>query len=185
MGNRLSKIVTKTGDHGETGLMGTTRVLKDHPRIEAIGSADELNAQVGLLMAHLPESLREIHQELLIIQHHLFNVGGELVMPEYAMITSEMVTWLETRIVHYNEALPHLKEFILPSGSLPTCHAHVCRTVARRLERMMVTLHQAEPLNPEILQYINRLSDYFFVLARTLACHTQDHEVLWNKALIE
>lgn len=185
MGNRLSKIVTKTGDQGDTGLMGTTRVPKDHPRIEAIGTADELNAQVGLLMAHLPQSLPNIHQELLIIQHHLFNVGGELVMPEYPMITATMVEWLEALIVHYNDALPYLKEFILPSGSLPTCHAHVCRTVSRRLEHTMVTLHHAEPLNAVILQYINRLSDYFFVLARTLAHHTQDHEVLWQKTLAE
>lgn len=183
MGNRLSKIVTKTGDQGETGLAGSIRVSKDHPRIKTVGTADELNSHVGLLMAHLPLELSIIKEELFKIQHHLFNLGGELVMPEHAFITNNMVEFLEDRIVHHNEALPYLKEFILPSGSLPTCHAHICRTVTRRLEREVVTLHKEETLNTELIQYINRLSDYFFVLSRTIARATQDEEILWNKDL--
>ena len=183
MGNRLSKIVTKTGDHGETGLAGQTRVPKNHPRIQAVGTADELNSNLGLLMAYMPVELNAIKDEFFKIQHHLFNLGGELVMPEHAFITAPMVEFLEDRIVHYNEALPYLKEFILPSGSIPTCHAHICRTITRRLEREAITLHQAEPLNAPLLQYINRLSDYFFVISRTIARATQDQEILWNKEL--
>lgn len=183
MGNRLSKIVTKTGDKGETSLSGTERVSKDHPRIQTVGTADELNSNIGLLMAHLPTNLADIKDELFKIQHHLFNLGGELVMPEYSFIKADMVTFLEERIVEYNEALPYLKEFILPSGSIPTCHAHICRTITRRLEREMITLHQQEALNENLLQYINRLSDYFFVLSRTIARDTQDAEILWNKDL--
>lgn len=181
MGNRLSKIVTKTGDHGETSLSGKTRVAKNHPRIQAVGTADELNSNVGLLMAHLPVELSMLKEEFFKIQHHLFNLGGELVMPEHPFITTEMVEFLEERIVHYNEELPYLKEFILPSGSIPTCHAHICRTITRRLEREAITLHHAEHLNTPLLQYINRLSDYFFVISRTIARATQDQEILWNK----
>lgn len=183
MGNRLSKIVTKTGDQGETGLAGTTRVSKDHPRIQAVGTADELNSNIGLLMAHLPAELSEIKNELFKIQHHLFNLGGELVMPEYSFINDSMVEFLEDRIVHYNEELPYLKEFILPSGSIATCHAHICRTITRRLEREIVTLHKTEALNTPLIQYINRLSDYFFVTSRTIARATQDAEIFWDKDL--
>lgn len=183
MGNRLSKIVTKTGDKGETSLAGQTRVPKSHARIHAVGTADELNSNIGLLMAYLPAELADIKNECFKIQHHLFNLGGELVMPEYAFITPEMVEFLEDRIVHYNESLPYLKEFILPSGSVPTCHAHICRTVTRRLEREVITLHKEEELKEPLLQYINRLSDYFFVVSRTIARATQDEEVLWKKDL--
>lgn len=183
MGNRLSKIVTKTGDKGETGLGGTERVSKDHPRIQTVGTADELNSNVGLLMAHLPVDLSQIKDELFKIQHHLFNLGGELVMPDYTFVTAPMVEFLEERIVEYNEALPYLKEFILPSGSIATCHAHICRTITRRLERELITLHKQEALKDELLQYVNRLSDYFFVLSRTIARATQDTEILWNKDL--
>lgn len=183
MGNRLSKIVTKTGDHGETGLAGKTRVPKDHPRIHAVGTADEVNANVGLLMAHLPEELSDIKNECFKIQHHLFNLGGELVMPDYPFMTAEMVEFLENRIIHYNESLPYLKEFILPSGSSSTCHAHLCRTVTRRLEREAITLHHEEALNPILLQYINRLSDYFFVVSRIIARATQAEEIFWNKEI--
>lgn len=183
MGNRLSKIVTKTGDKGETGLAGQARVAKNHPRIEAVGTADELNSNVGLLMAHLPAELDNIKAELFKIQHHLFNFGGELVMPDHEFIKDGMVAFLEDLIVLHNEALPYLKEFILPSGSIPTCHAHICRTIARRLERNVVTLNQAEPLNANLMQYINRLSDYFFVVSRVIAKTTQETEVFWDKDL--
>lgn len=166
MANRLSKITTRTGDDGSTGLAGQTRVRKDHPRVEAMGDVDELNSQLGLLLAEtLPDEMCAL---LTQIQHHLFDLGGELAMPEFSGITEAKLNALDEAIERYNAALPPLKEFVLPGGSRAAALAHVCRTVCRRAERRLVTLASSEAVSPLLLQYLNRLSDLLFVLARTL-----------------
>lgn len=166
MGNRLSKITTRTGDDGSTGLADKTRVRKDHPRVEAMGDVDELNSQLGLLLTEpLPEDIRAL---LTRIQHHLFDLGGELAMPEFTGITESKLIVLDEAIERYNAGLPALKEFVLPGGSRPAALAHVCRTVCRRAERRVVSLVLSEAVSPLHLQYLNRLSDLLFVLARVL-----------------
>jgi cob(I)alamin adenosyltransferase len=166
MANRLSQIATRTGDDGTTGLGDGSRVPKDHLRIQAIGDVDELNSNLGVLLAEpLPDDVREL---LVTIQHELFNLGGELSMPGYALLKDEAVLRLDEALAHYNEALPRLKEFILPAGTRSAAVAHVCRTVARRAERAVVTLACHETLNAAPRQYLNRLSDLLFVLARVL-----------------
>lgn len=166
MGNRLSKIYTRTGDDGTTGLGDGSRVPKDHLRVQAMGDVDELNSQIGVLLAEpLPDDVREL---LVTIQHELFNLGGELCMPGYSLLKDDAVLRLDEALAHYNAALPRLAEFILPAGTRSAAIAHVCRTVARRAERAVVTLAGHEAINAAPRQYLNRLSDLLFVLARVL-----------------
>lgn len=166
MANRLSQIATRTGDDGTTGLGDGSRVPKDHLRVMAMGDVDELNSQLGVLLAEpLPDDVREL---LVIIQHELFNLGGELCMPGYELLKQDAVLRLDEALAHYNAALPRLKEFILPAGTRSAAIAHVCRTVARRAERAVVTLNTHEAINAAPRHYLNRLSDLLFVLARVL-----------------
>lgn len=181
MGNRLTKLYTKTGDDGTTGLGDGSRCAKDSARIEAVGTIDELNSWLGVLIAecHDAEPLREPLTE---IQHRLFDLGGELAVPGFTLITETMVTDLEALCDSLNQSLPPLKEFILPGGSRTAGMAHMARAVARRAERTIVTLHASEPLNPALRHYINRLSDVLFVVARTLARRDGGAEVFWQSA---
>ena len=166
MANRLSQIATRTGDDGTTGLGDGTRVPKDHLRVQAMGDVDELNSQIGVLLAEpLPADVREL---LITIQHELFNLGGELCMPGYSLLKDDAVLRLDQALAHYNATLPRLAEFILPAGTRSAALAHVCRTVARRAERAVVTLAAHETINAAPRQYLNRLSDLLFVLARVL-----------------
>lgn len=181
MGHRLSKIYTRTGDDGSTGLGDGSRVAKDHDRVEAFGTVDELNAQVGLLRAEL--HAEHARQHLLSeIQHDLFDLGGELCIPGYTLLKAEQIDLLEAEIDKLNEDLPMLKEFILPGGSRAASLAHVARTVCRRAERRVHTLaNKDDSVGALPLQYLNRLSDYLFVLARALARENGGNEVLWNR----
>ena len=166
MANRLSQITTRTGDDGTTGLGDGTRVPKDHLRVQAMGDVDELNSQIGVLLAEpLPDNVREL---LVVIQHELFNLGGELSIPGYELLKADAVLRLDEALAEHNAALPRLKEFILPAGTRSAAIAHVCRTVARRAERAVVALTSAEPVRAEPRHYLNRLSDLLFVLARVL-----------------
>ena len=166
MSNRLTQIATRTGDDGSTGLGDGSRVGKDHIRVHAMGEVDELNSGLGVLLAEpLPDDVREL---LVVIQHELFNLGGELSIPRYELLKADAVLHLDRALVHYNEALPRLKEFILPAGTRSAALAHVSRTVARRAERAVVALCGVEPLRAEPRHYLNRLSDLLFVLARVL-----------------
>lgn len=180
MGNRLSKIYTRTGDDGSTGLGDGSRVAKNHLRVEAYGTVDELNAQVGLLRAELAEN-HATQGFLETVQHDLFDLGGELCIPGYTLLNVMCVTEAETEIDRLNTNLPPLKDFILPGGSKAAAIAHVARTVCRRAERRVYTLSQQEPVNEEGLKYLNRLSDYLFVLARVLARENGGQEVLWRQ----
>jgi len=178
MGNRLSKIYTRTGDKGTTGLGDGTRVEKDHIRIEAIGTVDELNSIIGMILSNsIPE---EIATALNKIQHHLFDLGGELSMPEYTSLDENYITYLENTLDSINADLPALKEFILPTGGHATSSCHLARTVCRRAERRVFTLAKDEKINAYSLQYLNRLSDLLFVAARVLARHENGSEVLWQ-----
>jgi cob(I)alamin adenosyltransferase len=179
MGNRLSKIYTRTGDDGTTGLGDGTRVPKDGARVEAYGTLDELNSTVGALLAvpNLPDAVVKCLTE---IQHELFDMGGELCIPGHHVISAEHVTRLEEALDGFNDALPPLKEFILPGGGPAAAACHVARTVARRAERRTLTLSREENISPEVLKYLNRLSDLLFVLARVLARHERGAEVLWR-----
>ena len=178
MGNRLSKIATRTGDNGTTGLGDGSRIEKDSSRIHSIGEVDELNSFIGLLLSEdLPAEVRE---DLVSIQHDLFDLGGELCIPGYQMIKVEHVARLDGLLEKYNEDLPALKEFILPAGSRAASLAHVCRTVCRRAERAIVALGRTETLNEHPRQYVNRLSDLMFVLARVLNRHAGGSDVLWQ-----
>jgi cob(I)alamin adenosyltransferase len=178
MGNRLSKIVTRTGDAGTTGLATGGRVAKSHPRIRAMGDIDELNCQIGILLAGKPP--KALATILLRVQHELFNLGGELSMPGSTVISGEDVARLEAEVERLNQRLPPLKEFVLPGGSLAAAQAHLARAVARRAERALWAVNEAEPLNPQALRYANRLSDFLFVAARTLARARGGREVTWN-----
>lgn len=180
MGNRLSKIYTRTGDDGSTGLGDGTRVRKDALRVEAYGCTDETNAQVGVLRACLAAD-HAAQAMLEHIQHDLFDVGGELCIPGYELVTPAYVERLEVAIDAINAELPALKDFILPGGSPAAAAAHVARTVSRRAERRTLSLADVETVNPQALMYLNRLSDYFFVLARQLARADGGSEVLWRK----
>ncbi|RDK12306.1 cob(I)yrinic acid a,c-diamide adenosyltransferase [Cupriavidus lacunae] len=179
MGNRLSKIATRTGDAGTTGLGDGSRTGKDSLRIAAIGDVDELNCHVGVLLTEdLPEDVRAA---LLHIQHDLFDLGGELSIPGYTLLKPEQVAQLDTWLADYNANLPRLAEFILPGGSRAAAQAHVCRTVCRRAERALVALGAAEALNEAPRQYLNRLSDLMFVLARVLNRAGGASDVLWQR----
>ena len=166
MANRLSQIATRTGDDGTTGLGDGSRVPKNHLRIEAIGDVDELNSHLGVLLAEpLPDEVRDL---LLTIQHELFNLGGELSMPGYSLLKDDAVVRLDDALALHNAPLPRLAEFILPGGTRSAAIAHVCRTVARRSERAVITLAASETLNAAPRLFLNRLSDLLFVLARVL-----------------
>lgn len=188
MGFRLSKIYTRTGDKGETGLADGRRVGKDHPRIEAIGELDTLNSQLGLLLAELDEAattwpgLKEISEVLSSCQHRLFDLGGELAMPEYQALQQGEVQRLEAAIDSWNEEVGPLENFILPGGSRLIAQAHVCRSLARSSERCCQHLNAVEPLRAEGLAYVNRLSDLLFVAARLIAKRQGIAEVLWKAA---
>lgn len=166
MANRLSKIVTRTGDDGSTGLASGGRVSKGNVRIAALGDVDELNSAMGVLLAEtLPTEIRDA---LSGVQQDLFDLGGELSLPGHALMTEAHLARIERQVIEFNAPLPPLKEFILPGGSRPAALAHVARTVCRRAERAVVVLHEAEPLSPLTMQYLNRLSDLLFVLSRVL-----------------
>lgn len=181
MGHRLSKIYTRTGDDGTTGLGDGSRVAKDDLRVEAYGTVDELNACIGLLRAELPY-LHPAQKLLSEIQHDLFDLGGELCIPGYVLLKAEQIDLLEKAIDALNENLPMLKEFILPGGSRAASLAHMARTVCRRAERRVQTLATStDNIGALSLQYLNRLSDYLFVLARALARENGGEEVLWNR----
>lgn len=188
MGFRLSKIYTRTGDQGETGLADGRRVGKDHPRIEAIGELDSCNSQLGLLLAELDEAsatwpgLREVSDALRPCQHRLFDLGGELAMPDYQALQQEEVERLEALIDRWNEEVGPLQNFILPGGSRLIAQAHVCRSFARSSERRCQHLNAVEPLRAVGLAYINRLSDLLFVAARLIARRQGIAEVLWQAA---
>jgi cob(I)alamin adenosyltransferase len=178
MGNRLSKIATRTGDGGTTGLGDGTRTEKDSVRIHSLGEVDELNSFVGLLLCEdMPADLRE---ELVSIQHDLFDLGGELCIPGYQMIKEDHVARLDDLLEKYNNTLEPLKDFILPAGSRAASIAHLCRTVCRRAERSIVTLGKVENIHPHPRQYVNRLSDLMFVLSRVLNRYAGGSDVLWN-----
>jgi len=179
MGHRLSKIVTRTGDAGTTGLGDGTRVGKDSARIAAIGEIDELNSTLGVLLTEdLPPAIREC---LTSVQHDLFDLGGELSVPGYQAVTDDHVARLEADVERFNADLAPLKEFILPGGARSAALAHVGRTVCRRAERALVHLASAETVGDTARRYLNRLSDLLFVLARTLNRAAGRGDVLWQK----
>jgi len=166
MANRLSQIATRTGDDGTTGLGDGSRVPKDHLRVQAMGDVDELNSSLGVLLAEpLPDEVREL---LVVVQHELFNLGGELSIPGYTLLKPEAVLALDQALATHNAALPRLAEFILPAGTRSAALAHVSRSIARRAERAVVALAQQDKVNEAPRQYLNRLSDLLFVLARVL-----------------
>ncbi|WP_395025695.1 cob(I)yrinic acid a,c-diamide adenosyltransferase [Comamonas odontotermitis] len=178
MGNRLSQIATRTGDDGTTGLGDNSRVSKASGRPHAMGDVDELNSHIGLLLCEpLPSDVREL---LIDIQHQLFNLGGELSMPGYELLKDDALLQLDDALARYNAQLPRLAEFILPAGTRAAAQAHVCRTVARRAERMVVALQEAEAMRPAPRQYLNRLSDLLFVLARVLNRVDGGDDVYWK-----
>jgi cob(I)alamin adenosyltransferase len=179
MGNRLSRIYTRTGDDGSTGLGDGVRVPKEHLRVEAYGTVDEANSSVGVVLAvpGLPETVRNC---LVEVQHDLFDLGGELSVPGMRMVDAGYIERLERELDAFNEDLPPLKEFILPGGGAAAAACHVARTVVRRAERRLWALARAESVAPELPQYLNRLSDLLFVIARVLARHEHGSEVLWR-----
>jgi cob(I)alamin adenosyltransferase len=179
MGHRLSKIVTRTGDAGETGLGDGSRVPKDSPRIEAIGAVDELNSVIGVLLAEpLPDAVATC---LTAVQHDLFDLGGELSIPGYAAVTEAHGVRVEQEVETFNADLAPLKEFILPGGTRAAALAHVARTVCRRAERSLIRLAAAEPVGMHSRIYLNRLSDLMFVMARALNRAGGRADVLWQK----
>lgn len=179
MGNRITKVYTRTGDDGSTGKADGSRVAKNSSLITAMGEVDELNAAIGLLRAE--ELPMEIDQVLLAIQNDLFSVGGELAMPEFQVIDKTYIARLEAQIDQYNETLEPLKEFILPAGNRAMAQCHMARTICRRAERSIVSLKEHEPVRDELLQYLNRLSDALFVLARAIGKVDGVDKVVWQK----
>jgi len=181
MGNRLSKIYTRTGDNGSTGMADGSRVAKDDLLVQAIGEVDELNSQLAIVACHLPDSLLPAIRS---IQNELFNIGGELTMgeqmPAETTMHPETVAQLEQWLDELNRNLPPLKEFILPGGGLAASHTHLARAICRRAERSLVALNKTRPLNVQLMAYINRLSDYLFVLAREAGRLAGEGEVFWQ-----
>lgn len=178
MGNRLSKIYTKTGDDGTTGLGDGTRVAKDSVRVNAYGTVDEANSCIGLVLAsEVPADVREL---LTRVQHQLFDLGGELCIPGHAAIHDDDIDALEAQLDRFNEHLPVLREFILPGGGEAAARCHVARTVVRRAERDTVSLSRHDAVRPQAIRYLNRLSDLLFVIARVLARASGHGEVLWD-----
>lgn len=179
MANRLSRIVTRTGDDGSTGLASGDRIAKDQTRVAAMGDVDELNSSIGVLLTEaVPAPVRDA---LAGVQHDLFDLGGELSLPGHALISEAHLARLERLITDFNEPLPPLREFVLPGGTRAAALAHVARTVCRRAERTLVALAHAETLPPLPVQYLNRLSDLLFVLARTLNHQQGSGDVLWQQ----
>jgi cob(I)alamin adenosyltransferase len=179
MANRLTRIYTRTGDGGTTGLADRSRVAKDAPRIEAIGAVDELNSVLGALLAEsLPEAVRACLENA---QNDLFDVGGELSVPGHSIMTKSHVDRLERELDGFNALLPPLKEFILPAGSRAAALAHVARSVCRRAERRLVTLSRRQKVPRPMLAYVNRLSDLLFVVARALNRHAGQPDVPWQQ----
>jgi cob(I)alamin adenosyltransferase len=178
MGNRLTQIATRTGDAGTTGLGDNSRVSKNSLRVHAMGDVDELNSHIGVLLCEdMPPDVREL---LVEIQHQLFNLGGELSIPGFELLKPEAVAALDEALERYNAALPRLQEFILPAGNRAAAQAHVCRTVARRAERALVALGNEEAIKDGPRQYLNRLSDLMFVLARVLNRMNGGDDVYWK-----
>ena len=179
MGNRLSKIYTRTGDDGSTGLGDGSRVAKDSARVTAYGTIDELNSTIGVVLAceGIDDAVRET---LTQVQHELFDLGGELCIPGMAMIDDADITRLEQALDGFNDPLPPLKDFILPGGGMAAACCHVARTVCRRAEREVIALGRLESIRPQAQQYLNRLSDLLFVLCRVLARASGHGEVLWQ-----
>ena len=176
MGNRLSKIYTRTGDDGSTGMADGSRVDKDDLLVCAIGDVDELNSQLAVLINHSPKKFVE---SIKVIQNELFNVGAELTMSQ-AIIKQDSINWLEQSLDELNSSLMPLKEFILPGGGLASSHCHVARSICRRVERTLVSLNKNKPVSTELMAYINRLSDYLFVLARSISKESGEDEVYWQ-----
>jgi cob(I)alamin adenosyltransferase len=178
MGNRLTKIYTKTGDDGSTGLGDGSRVSKDSARVTAYGTVDEANSAIGLVLAcDLPDDVRSL---LVSVQHHMFDLGGELCIPGHAAVFDADINHLEQQLDAFNADLPALKDFILPGGGLAASHCHLARTICRRAEREVVTLSHHDAVRPEAVRYLNRLSDLLFVLARVLARASGHGETLWR-----
>ena len=180
MGKRLSKIYTRTGDDGTTGLGDGSRVRKDSLRVDAFGTVDEANSAIGVVLANasVPDNIRSILTE---VQHDLFELGGELCIPGHSAIKDDFIDRLETELDTLNADLPALKEFILPGGGPAAASCHLARTIVRRAERATTTLASEEAVRPEALKYLNRLSDLLFVIARVLARTESGEEVLWNR----
>ena len=181
MGKRLSKIYTRTGDDGTTGLGDGTRVAKDSRRVDAFGTVDEANSAIGVVLAaaSVPQRIRDT---LTAVQHDLFELGGELCIPGHEAVSEAFVDRLETELDDLNQDLPALKEFILPGGGEAAAACHMARTIVRRAERVTITLADSEIVRPEVLKYLNRLSDLLFVIARVLARVENGEEVLWNRS---
>ena len=179
MGHRLSRIYTRTGDDGSTGLGDGMRVPKEHLRVEAYGTVDEANSAIGVVLA-VPGLPPAVAQCLTEVQHDLFDLGGELCVPGHRVIVAADVERLEHALDGFNEDLPPLKDFILPGGGPAAAACHLARTVARRAERRVWALARTEQVAPEVPQYLNRLSDLLFVIARVLARHEHGSEVLWR-----
>jgi cob(I)alamin adenosyltransferase len=183
MGNRLTQIATRTGDSGTTGLGDNKRVSKNSLRVHAMGEVDELNSHIGVLLCEeMPADVRAV---LVEIQHQLFNLGGELSIPGYELLKPEAVLALDEALATYNEQLPRLQEFILPAGSRAAALSHVCRTVARRAERAVVALGNEEAIKEAPRQYLNRLSDLMFVLARVLNRMNGGDDVYWKSQRLQ
>ncbi len=180
MGHRLSKIYTRTGDDGSTGLGDGTRVPKEHLRVEAYGTVDEANSAIGVVLA-VPGLPPAVNEALTQIQHELFDLGGELAVPGYRAIQDSHIEQLEVVLDRFNEPLPMLKEFILPGGGPAAAACHVARAITRRAERSTWALAQSETVAPQVMRYLNRLSDLLFVVARVLARHENGQEVLWKR----
>lgn len=181
MANRLTRIYTRSGDDGSTGLADGSRVPKTDARIEAIGTIDELNANIGLLRSYdTPNGVDAILEN---VQHRLFDIGGELAIPGSCVIEADHVSVIESALDQWNADLPPLREFVLPGGNRPAAVCHLCRTVCRRAERRLLAFAASTPINTVSTQYLNRLSDLLFVIARTLARRDGGSEVLWNKNL--
>jgi len=178
VGYRLSKIYTRTGDGGTTGMADGSRVEKDSARMHCIGDVDELNSMIGLVINKCQPG--EIQENLITIQHDLFNLGGQLAMPDYEMINQARIDWLESSLDKINEPLAPLKEFILPGGSECASFCHMARTICRRAERSLVSLNAQTPVNGVLLAYINRLSDWLFVACRSLNKLDNVAEVYWQ-----
>ncbi len=179
MGNRLSKIYTRTGDDGTTGLGDGSRVAKDSARVEAYGCVDEANSAIGMVLA-VPGVPEDVALVLTRVQHELFDLGGELCIPGHRAIDAAQVAALERTLDGFNEGLPPLKEFILPGGGTAAAACHLARSICRRAERRAWTLANDQAVAPEALKYLNRLSDLLFVVARVLARHETGSEVLWK-----
>ncbi len=180
MGNRLSKIYTRTGDDGTTGLGDGSRVAKDNLRVAAYGTVDEANSAIGMILA-VDSVTPELRNVLTEVQHDLFELGGELCIPGHSAVTPKFVERLEHELDELNDELPPLKDFILPGGGSAAAACHLARTIVRRAERRTTTLSHSETVRPEVLRYLNRLSDLLFVIARVLARAETGQEILWNR----